>query len=294
MNTSAPLAHPAHPPPANLSAAKPLRLLALDTSTEVLSLAVSNGEQSFAFEGTGGAAASRDIIAQIFRLLKQAQLSVDDLDAVVFGQGPGSFTGLRTACSVAQGLAFGARRGVGGLVLPVPSLLAMAEQARFDWAGPASVAPVTSVTLAMPTSSAAVASATQTICVAMDARMQELYVAHYALCAPESAAAAQCIHAALAVPVRTLPPSELKITANEGLAGNAAAAYPQELSAERLGQAMHFALPTASAMLRLAPVLWRLGRACEPALALPLYVRNQVALTTAERAAVAAAKLLTA
>ena len=79
--------------------------------------------------GPGGAQASTTLIPAIRALLAQAGLTFARLDAVVFGRGPGSFTGLRTACSVAQGLAFGARGGLGVPVLPVDSLLAVAEQA---------------------------------------------------------------------------------------------------------------------------------------------------------------------
>ncbi|HAJ11148.1 MAG TPA: tRNA (adenosine(37)-N6)-threonylcarbamoyltransferase complex dimerization subunit type 1 TsaB, partial [Comamonadaceae bacterium] len=107
-----------------------MKLLAFDTSTDTLSIAVQAGEAVWQHSGPGGAQASATLIPAIRGLLAQAGLSFDTLDAIVFGRGPGSFTGLRTACAVAQGLAFGARGGAGVPVLPVDTLLAVAEDAR--------------------------------------------------------------------------------------------------------------------------------------------------------------------
>ncbi len=104
-----------------------LNLLALDTSTDQLSVAVQRADgQRFAHTGAGGAQASATLIPAVQALLAQAGLSLSDLRAIAFGRGPGSFTGLRTACSVAQGLAWGA----GVPVLPIDTLLAVAEAAR--------------------------------------------------------------------------------------------------------------------------------------------------------------------
>jgi tRNA threonylcarbamoyladenosine biosynthesis protein TsaB len=107
-----------------------MKLLAFDTSTEHLSIAVSwllDGRvQVRTHEGPGGAMASSTLIPAALALLAQAGLTLRELDAIVFGAGPGSFTGLRTACAVAQGLGYGA----GVPLLPVDTLLAVAEEAR--------------------------------------------------------------------------------------------------------------------------------------------------------------------
>jgi tRNA threonylcarbamoyladenosine biosynthesis protein TsaB len=130
--------------------------LALETSTDTLSLAVARGTQTWTHTSAGGALTSTHMIPQTLALLKEAGLALTDLQAVVFGRGPGAFTGLRTACSVAQGLAFGADLPV----LPIDTLLAVAEEAR---AANALIggSPVTRV-LAV-----------------MDARMEQVYVAAY-------------------------------------------------------------------------------------------------------------------
>ena len=125
-------------------------LLAFDTATERMSIALAAGGTVWEHESAGGAQASAALIPAILALLARAGVTLAQLDAIAFGRGPGAFTGLRTACSVAQGLAFGA----GKPVLPVDTLLAVAEDAR-DGAAPQRIWAVT------------------------DARMDEVYAAHY-------------------------------------------------------------------------------------------------------------------
>lgn len=232
-----------------------MNLLAFDTSTDTLSIAVQRGDAVWQHTGAGGAQASAALIPAIQRLLAEAGLGFDTLDAIVFGRGPGSFTGLRTACAVAQGLAFGARSGQGTPVVPVDTLLAVAEEARQQH------------------------GCTQVLAV-LDARMNEVYSAHctwqeatrqwstdadFGLCAPEAL---------------TLTDAALWT-----VAGNAQAAYGERL----LPQARHVpALPTATALLRLAPALLAAGAAVPASEALPRYIRDKVAQTTAEREALRA------
>ncbi len=104
------------------------KILAFDTSTETMFIAVTNGVQVWQHTGEGGAKTSATLIPAIMALMREANVRLADLDAIVFGRGPGSFTGLRTACSVAQGLAFGANVKV----LPIDTLLAVAEDARLE------------------------------------------------------------------------------------------------------------------------------------------------------------------
>ncbi|WP_024538377.1 tRNA (adenosine(37)-N6)-threonylcarbamoyltransferase complex dimerization subunit type 1 TsaB [Comamonas badia] len=227
-----------------------MHLLAFDTSTEHLSIAVKGDGRVFTHAGAGGAQASHTLIPAILALLREAGTALDDLDAIVFGQGPGSFTGLRTACAVAQGLAFGARGGAGLPVLPVPTLLAVAEEAR-------------------------AAQGCMQVLATLDARMDEVYTA---ACIWNAARQRW----ALAGEVQLLAPEAVQVPAGWTLAGNAAAVYGARLAPEATRVA---ALPTAAALLRLAPALLAAGAAVAADAALPLYVRDKVAQTTAERAA---------
>jgi tRNA threonylcarbamoyladenosine biosynthesis protein TsaB len=225
--------------------ASPVNLLAFDTSTESLSIALqAAGAGVLRHDAPGGANASHALIPAIAQLLDRAGLAIGGLDAIVFGRGPGSFTGLRTACSVAQGLGFGS----GVPVLGVDTLLAVAEEAR-------------------------VSHGAERVLAVLDARMDEVYFAAY-----EHVDGVWRRHGdvGLGVPEQVVGPPGWAI------AGNAFAAYAARLPAG----AQHIpALPTASALLRLAPALIAAGEAGPAARAAPLYVRDKVAQTTEERAA---------
>jgi len=225
-----------------------VNLLAFDTSTESLSVAVQRGGAGshplFEHAGAGGAQASSTLIPAIQQLLAQAGLRMNQLEAIVFGRGPGSFTGLRTACSVAQGLAFGA----GVPVLAVDTLLAVAE----DACGRANAQRVVAV---------------------LDARMDEVYTASYVR---DGGAWRQEGETSL------VHPEEVVVPPGWALAGNAFTAYGLRLPA---ASARIEALPTAGALLRLAPQLLAAGHAGPASQATPLYIRDKVAQTTVERAA---------
>lgn len=239
-----------------------MNLLAIDSGTEHLSIAVCRGATVWQYAGAGGARASTDLIAGVLDLLAQAGLPMSALDAMAFGAGPGSFTGLRTACSVVQGLAFGA----GVPVLPLDSLLAVAEDAR--------------------QSAAADAPAVQVLAL-LDARMDEVYAAHcaYANGQWRVLQPSQLVRPeALTLPDTGAAPGLLL------LAGNVFAVYADRLPAALLqGGTVVPALPTAAAMLRLAPALLAQGLAVDAAHAMPSYIRDKVAKTTAERMAEKAA-----
>ena len=236
-----------------------MNLLAFDTSTEAMSIAVSRssgGEPWFGHTtAVGGAQASAHLIGQILALLQQADLALPSLDAICFGAGPGSFTGLRTACAVAQGLAYGA----GVPVLAVDSLLAVAEEARHHTLAdhPAHQAGCRVIAL-------------------LDARMDEMYAATWAW---DGTRWSELAESAL------LKPEALQV-GGAVLAGNVFGVYAARLGADQggVGSALQVtALPTAQAMLRLAPQMLAVGLAVDAAQALPRYIRDKVAKTTAER-----------
>ncbi len=126
-------------------------ILAIETSTELASAALLRADECVVLEASGVQTHSISILPMVQRLLAEAGIGIGQCDAIAFGCGPGSFTGVRTACGVAQGLAFGAELPL----LPVVTLEAMAEACRE-------------------------ASGASEVLTVLDARMGEVYWAQYA------------------------------------------------------------------------------------------------------------------
>ena len=237
-----------------------MKFLAFDTSTHMMSIAATDGVRVWQHTGPGGAKSSATLIPAILALLTEAQLPLPALDAIVFGRGPGSFTGLRTACSVAQGLALGA----GVKVLPIDTLMALAEEARYANASH------------LPTAQALRVTAL------LDARMDEMYVQSYEF---RSGICNKIEGCRLIRPENLLLDRQFDVSTFNGtlLAGNVFGVYADRLPPGLAGFTCIEALPTATALLRLAPALAAAGHCVDAALALPLYVRDKVALSTEER-----------
>lgn len=235
------------PPPAGCAA----RLVAIDTSTERLVLAVGTPAGAHTRDEAGGPRASARLLPALLELLAEAGLGWPEVDAVAYARGPGAFTGLRAACAVAQGLAL----GLGRPLLAVDSLLIVAEAARTQGAGDA-------------------------VAVAMDARIDEVYAARYRhdgqRWQTEQPPALWPL-AALAAHWQAAPPV--------AVAGSALAAYGERLRLPPASAHWPAAGDRAGALLRLAQAGWAAGERLDAAEALPLYLRDKVALTTAERAA---------
>jgi tRNA threonylcarbamoyladenosine biosynthesis protein TsaB len=229
-------------------------LLALDTATETLAIAARGPLGEHVHESAGGALASAQLIPQALALLAQAGARLAEVQAIAFGAGPGAFTGLRTACSVAQGLAL----GLGKPVLPIDCLLLVAEDA------------LAQLSTREP----------QTIWVAMDARMGEVYA---------QACHWSGQHWQIVVPALLCKPEDLhtrwQATPPAVVAGSALGAFGDRLGLTAHTQQLPQTRSRAGALLRLASAAWARGEGIDAALALPVYVRDKVAQTTAEREA---------
>lgn len=228
-------------------------ILALETSTEICSVALwRDGVVSERVLPSGGGHSER-VLPFVAELLSELKLQLHDLAAVAYGEGPGAFTGLRLACGVAQGLAFGA----GLPVIGVGSLEALA------WA-------------------ASRATGHLLIYPVVDARMNEVYFAAYQC---QGGVCAEVLAPGVAAASDVILPQG----AGWFGCGSGFAAYETALSwrlAENLAGFDAAMQPSAAAVATLAAA--RLSRGEEggdPFSAQPAYVRQKVALTTAERLA---------
>lgn len=247
-------------------------ILAVETSTEWCSVALGRLVRGGALEclvrheHTGPRSSAR-VLPAAGELLAEAGIALADCAAIAFGAGPGSFTGLRTACGVAQGLAFGA----GLPVVPVNSLMACAERVRLGEVGEASEAGAPALPPGVP------------VLVALDARMDEAYAGAFAW--DEAAQQWQPVTAMQVCPPEavTLPPAPF------WLAGNAAAVFGERLAAAALAQhSVPGALPAAPALVSIALRALARNETVAPEDAMPIYLRDKVAQTIAERQAIAA------
>ena len=244
-------------------------LLALDTATERLHIALVVGETVRTHDLAGGAQASATLLPAAQGLLDDAGLRWADVDAIAFGSGPGAFTGLRTACSVTQGLAL----GLGCFVIALDTLMAVAEDARQRAcaADPQACPPG------------------QTLWVLQDARMGELYAAAFTWDGQAWQPSEGPALWPLSEPLRRwsqAAPGSVRLCGNAlQQCAEALADLPEALSLPGGSQAM----PSGAALATLATQAWRAGLCVDAALALPRYVRDKVAQTTAERAAAALA-----
>jgi tRNA threonylcarbamoyladenosine biosynthesis protein TsaB len=223
-------------------------ILAVDTATEVCSVALLCGALHVARSESVGQRHSERVLPMVDEVLRESQLVLRDVDFLAFGAGPGSFTGLRIACGIVQGLAWGAGRQV----IPVGNLQALAARVFAD------------------------APEAATVLCAIDARMQEAYCAVYR----RGEEVAELVAPSLA------RPAQLEALARDvdAVAGDALTVFADAWSA---GPRLRFPVLRANAsdIARLASTPAGLAMAVDAAAAMPLYVRDQVALTTSQRRA---------
>lgn len=224
-----------------------MNLVAIETSTEYLSLALWREGRVSDRVVLAGQRHSELLIDELDALLVEAGVTAGDMDAVVFGAGPGSFTGLRIACGAAQGLALAS----GVPLLPVGSLEALAEAAQTD-----------------------------KVIVCLDARMGEVY--HGAYVRRGAANWEEVCPPGLFVPTEV---PELPGAGWTGC-GSGFGIHADALK-KRYGAVLKAVLPDmvpqAGVMLRLAAPRFLRGEGIDAASAAPLYVRDKVALKTSER-----------
>jgi tRNA threonylcarbamoyladenosine biosynthesis protein TsaB len=227
-----------------------MRILALDASTEVCSVALGDEAGFVERSVVAGQRHSELLLPMIRALLAEAGIGVGALDGIAFGSGPGSFTGLRIACGAAQGLAF----GTGKPVVGIPTLMAMAEAARLR-------------------------DGSRRVVAALDARMREVYVAAYE---HDGSSWAERLAPAVQAPqAAPLPPGTAWLGVGGGFAAHPALAERLQNIMLRCDAAI---APSALAIGALALPRLAAGAGVAARDAAPLYVRHRVALTTAERA----------
>lgn len=218
-------------------------LLALDSTTDLGSAALWRDGDCRVLHCPPGPPSSATLLPLVGRLLDEAGVAPAALDAIAFGAGPGSFTGLRIACGLAQGLAYAHERPL----LAVGSLAALAH-----------------------------AAGQRRVMACLDARMGEVYHACF-------------VDGEAQGPVRVDAPGSLPLPDGTGwcVAGNALEAYPvlRERLAACAADWMPQALPDAGAIAALALPMWARGETLAPEDAVPVYVRDKVAQTVAERLA---------
>ncbi|MDP1644654.1 MAG: tRNA (adenosine(37)-N6)-threonylcarbamoyltransferase complex dimerization subunit type 1 TsaB [Thiobacillus sp.] len=223
-----------------------MRVLALETSTEYCSVALWQDSAVVERCELVGQKHSEVLMEMLDALLKDAGFGIKDMDGIAFGKGPGSFTGVRIACGVAQGLALGANLPVAG----VCTLQALAE-----------------------------ASSQTCVIAALDARMGEIYHAAYEKQGDD--------WTALSEP-RLCKPQDAPLVPGDDWfgAGSGFAAHGAALQARYAGQLQGMdgvAVPQAAAIAALGAAQFVLGLGKDAAEALPLYLRDKVALKTSER-----------
>jgi tRNA threonylcarbamoyladenosine biosynthesis protein TsaB len=231
-------------------------LLAIETSTEVATIALLAKGEIISRELSGVQTHSHGVLPAVKDLFDEASIALSQCDVIAFGCGPGAFTGLRTACGVVQGLAF----GLDIPVVPVVSLRAMAQAAHAD------------------------DSRGDFVCV-LDASMNEVYWAHYQaiksidgakiskgwreMHAPRLAQATEAFDYALLHGV--------DLVLGKGVA------FTDELAQTNKTLLIKQAMPHAKELVQLGLQDFIAGLAVSAELAQPLYLRNKIAQTTLER-----------
>jgi len=223
-----------------------MNLLAIDTSTDSCSVAASRGAELVSRSEPALQRQAERILGMVEEVLAEAKLGLEQIEGIAYGEGPGSFTGLRVAAGVTQGLALA--RGIG--VIGVGSLLSLAEESRGE-----------------------------RIIACIDAHMGEVYHAAYV----RAGSGWESIHAPGLYKPEAVPVPEGRDWIG---CGDAFAAHRDRLAArlgDRVSEVRPDAVPSARAVLELAIPRFAAGEAKDAASAVPVYLRDKVALKIGER-----------
>jgi tRNA threonylcarbamoyladenosine biosynthesis protein TsaB len=223
-----------------------MKILALDTATEACSVSLALNDHVIDRYLELERGHGEQLLPMIDAVLAEGGVALSALDAIAFGRGPGGFTGVRLAASVAQGLAFGADLGV----VPVSDLAAVGQRAM------------------------QLSPGVESVLVVNDARMREVYWARFAAGAFPELQDAEHVSAADAVTLPEHPAGRSWVAAGRGLRVSRALAERCRVAGAAL---LPDLLPRASEVLALARPVVAAGRMLDPALALPVYVRDRVA-----------------
>ncbi|TNI81386.1 tRNA (adenosine(37)-N6)-threonylcarbamoyltransferase complex dimerization subunit type 1 TsaB [Aeromonas veronii] len=221
-----------------------MKILAVDTATEACSAALLVGDKLFSHWEEAPRDHTRKILPMVQAVLEDAGISLSDLDAIAFGRGPGSFTGVRIGISVAQGLAFGA----GVPLIGISTLAAMAQGAyRLDGA--------------------------EQVLTAIDARMNEVYFGRYELIDGHM----QLVGDEVVSEPAALVDVRGKLAGPVTCVGTGFETYGETLSglADELAVSQ-VRFPAAEDMLPLARAAWLAGEAVPVEQATPVYLRDKV------------------
>lgn len=224
-----------------------MKILALETSTEYCSVALYLDGKILNKEILAERRHSEILLPMVQEILAEAELTLRQIDGIAFGAGPGSFTGLRIACGVAQGLAYAVTLPVVG----ISTLTAVAQKIR-----------------------------KQKVIVALDARMGEIYHAAYQQLTSHT-------WEIISPPILCSPQHSPAIAGNEwNGCGSGFEVYSKELALiynNNLEQIHYGFHPQAGEIAQLALPKFTDGSAADPANTAPIYIRNKVALKESER-----------
>ncbi len=242
-------------------------ILAIDTSSTWCSVALScnpSTEGVLERHELLGPGASQHLLPWITELLQQEGITLRDLGAIAVGIGPGAFTGVRLAVATVQGLALASHLPVA----PVASLDAIAA-----------------IAIDHPLIQAMDASKHQ-FTVAIDARMGEVYWANYSLMKAAQAGGDNTVLPERIGDIQLSKPEDVQMGISECVFGSAVTQYPSHFEQHMPSSQLDGALGvSASGVLRCAKAMLAKGQLIAVDQLEPLYVRNKVALTSAERSA---------